>query len=120
VNTRARPTFTVTTFRLWSALLAWAAYFLLVYVAIALACERGFADLRILGVPVVPAVTGGTFLVAFGVTGAFAAAAHRRERQATTTARRFLEFVTCVLGMLALAAIAWTTLPPVLLDTGCA
>jgi hypothetical protein len=29
-------------------------------------------------------------------------------------------FVSIVLGWLALAALAWTTLPPLLLQTGCA
>jgi hypothetical protein len=116
----APRTFTRTTLLLWSALLAWAAYFLVLYIGIALACARGFADERILGVRFIPAMTIGAFLVALGASGAFAGAAWRRRQRAASPTQRFVGFVAAVLGLFALAAIAWTTLPPVLLHTGCA
>lgn len=114
-------TFTATTFLLWSALLTWAAYFLFVYVGIALACTRELAaDTRIAGFRLIPLVAGIAFVVALALTGAFTIAAWRRQRSTTTSSRRFIGFVSWVLGLLALAALAWTTLPPLLLDTGCA
>jgi hypothetical protein len=116
----ARRTFTATTFMLWSALLAWAAYFLILYVGIALACARGFADVRLLGVRFVPGLTVGAFLIALAITVALVAAAWRRQHGAPSPTQRFVGFLASVLGLLALAAIAWTTLPPILLHTGCA
>jgi hypothetical protein len=114
-------TFTATTFLLWSALLTWAAYFLFVYVGTALACARGLADdSRIAEFRLVPAAAGIAFVVALVVTVAFTVAAWRRRRSATAPSRRFVGFVSWALGLLALAALAWTTLPLLLLDTRCA
>lgn len=118
--TTGRRTFNVTVFLLWGTLLAWATYFLLLYVVIALACERGYADAQIAGFRLIPAAGVVGFVLALGVTGALAAAAWRRWHGATSANGRFLGFVAMALGLLALAALAWTTLPPVLLDTGCA
>jgi uncharacterized membrane protein len=112
--------FTATTLALWGALLAWGAYFLLVYVATALFCERGIADERVFGFRIIPAMVVAAFVVALGITGVLVGTAWRRQRAAGEASRRFLDFVASVLGLLALAALVWTTLPPILLDTGCA
>jgi hypothetical protein len=120
MRTDGLSTFTATTFVLWRALLTWAAYFLVVYVGVAVACERGFADLRVAGVRFVPLLVGATFAASLILTVWYTLAARRRYRTADSDSARFVGFVSSILGLLALAALAWSTLPPLLLDTGCA
>jgi hypothetical protein len=117
---RRSPTFTATTFFVWSALLIWVAGFLLVYVGIALACERGFADVEVAGIPFIPLLAAFAFAVTLALTIVVIRAARRRQRTASERTARFVGFVASVLGLLALAAIGWSALPPLLLFTGCA
>ncbi|HET7203380.1 MAG TPA: hypothetical protein VFI92_08430 [Steroidobacteraceae bacterium] len=70
---------------IWVGLLVWAAYFLAVYVFAALACERGFADVRIAGVRVVPFAAACGLLVTLTITVAVAVVAHRHLRSRTPT-----------------------------------
>jgi hypothetical protein len=113
--------FTVATLRLWGGLLVWAAYFLVVYVVAALACERGFADVHIAGVDVVTFVSAGGALVSFALTGALVAVTRRGARaDSARGGARFADRLGWTLGLLGLLAIAWTALPHLLLRTGCA
>ncbi|HEX5650948.1 MAG TPA: hypothetical protein VFX69_14925 [Steroidobacteraceae bacterium] len=112
--------FTSTMLRAWGGLLAWASYFLVVYVLVALACERGFADARIGGVAFVPFVAIAALLPALAVTVWLALSALRRARLDVAPAgSRFADFLGWALGALAVLALAWTALPSMLLRTGC-
>ena len=115
-----RRRFTNTMLRAWGGLLAWAGYFLLVYVLIALACERGFADARIGGVALVPFVAVTALVPALAVTVWLATWARRRARlEEAPAGSRFADFLGWALGALAVLALAWTALPSLLLRTGC-
>ena len=107
--------FTRTTFTLWASLLVWAALFLLVYVFVAVACERGFADREVLGVGIVTVVS-----LAAGVLAAVTIACVRRRTargadigQGSSTSR-FNRFVTAASAGLAGAAVLLLMLPPLL------
>jgi hypothetical protein len=112
--------FTPTVLFVWGGLLLWATYFLVLYMFVALACERGFADLRLLGVRIVPASAALGFAMTFAATAACMLAGHRRLRAEDEKAARFIGFLAWALGLLGLLALAWTVLPALLLRTGCA
>ncbi len=114
------PGFATATAWVWAGLLVWAGYFLAVYVFAALACERGFADVHVAGVPVVPFATACGLLVALASTGALAVAARRRLRSARPRVTPFADFLSWALALLGALALVWTALPPLLLQTGCA
>jgi hypothetical protein len=113
--------FTPTSFLLWSGLLIWAADFLLIYVIEAIACAKGFADAAILGIGIVPWTTLVCTLAATVATALTLRRCVRQARAAQSDERvQFTLFVTAATGGLALIAIAWTALPGLLLQTGCA
>ncbi|HET9693136.1 MAG TPA: hypothetical protein VFP48_02035, partial [Steroidobacteraceae bacterium] len=72
--------FGATTAWIAGGLLAWAAYFLAVYVFAALACERGFAQLRIAGFGIVPFAAACGLLATLAITVAVALSARRHTR----------------------------------------
>ena len=115
-----RERFTVSMLRLWSGLLVWAAYFLVVYVVAALACARGFAGVLVAGLDVVTLVTVAGLIVAIVATAALVLTTRRRERSQPADGARFADRLGWTLGLLALLAIVWTALPHLLLRTGCA
>lgn len=112
--------FTVAAFRLWGGLLVWAAYFLLVYVVAALACERGFADVRVAGIDVLPFVTVAGLALSVAATAALLIVTRRGARVEPGRGARFADLLGWTVGLLALLALAWTALPHLLLRTGCA
>lgn len=112
--------FTQSTLQLWGGLLVWAAYFLVLYVTVALACERGFADAQVAGIGLLPFVAAAGLLAAWASTGALVVAAHRRAREQHARGARFANLLGWTLGLLGLIATAWTALPLLLLGTGCA
>lgn len=113
--------FTPTALLIWSGLLVWAADFLFVYVFAAVACAQSFADARVFGVSVVAFATVLATIAALVATAAVIAYAWRRTRACRSDAReRFVLFLTMSLGAIALVAIVWSALPPLLLETGCA
>jgi hypothetical protein len=112
--------FTAAALRLWGALLVWFGYFLLVYVVAALACERGFADARVIGVGVVSLVSGVGLVLSLAATLALLAATRRGARDGPARGARFTDRLGWTLGLLALVALVWTALPHLLLRTGCA
>lgn len=113
--------FAPTAFFIWSGLLVWAADFLLVYVFAALACARGFAHLQIAGFSIVPFVTTLVSIVALLATAALMWPALRRARNGPSSDQhsQFILFLAIALSALALIAIVWTGLPPLLLRVGC-
>ena len=117
---RSEPRFTATTLRLWGGLLVWAGYFLGVYVVAALACERGFADVRVAGVDLVTLVSAGGCIVSLAGTGALIAVTRRGARAQAAQGAGFADRLGWTLGLLGLLAIVWTALPHLLLRTGCA
>lgn len=113
--------FTPTTFLLWSGLLIWAADFLLIYVIEAIACAKGFADVVILGLGVIPLATLFCSVAAAVATTVVVRRCVRQMRASQSDERvQFTLFITAATGGLALVAIAWTALPGLLLRTGCA
>jgi hypothetical protein len=113
--------FTPTTFFLWSGLLIWAADFLLIYVIEAIACAKGFAAARILGIGVIPLTTLICSAAAAAASALIVRHCVRRLSAARSDQRvQFTFFVTAATGALALIAILWTALPGLLLRTGCA
>lgn len=115
-----RPGFTSTAFFVWSGLLIWAAYFLFLYIFVALACARGFSDVRIAGLAIVPvvAVVGGALALLAAIAAAVRALRHLRTRDSTPTTR-FIASMALALSLLASIAIVWTLLPALLTRSGC-
>lgn len=107
--------FTPTALFIVGSLLVWMANFVVVYVIGALACARGFADIQILGLPIVSVATAASSLVAAIVTvvllrkGTIAL----RDRHASEQSR-FIGFVALMTSVLALIALVLVALPPLL------
>ena len=113
--------FTSTTFYIWSGLLIWMANFAFVYVFAALACARGFADVRLFGFGVVPLTTVVSCTLAAVATGAVMWLARQRiQKNARENEHsNFIRFVVMATGLLALIAMLYVLLPPGLLTTHC-
>jgi hypothetical protein len=109
--------FTPTTFFVWGGLLIWAADFLFVYVFAAVACARRFADAEIAGLRLVPVATSLASIAASIATLVLILRAVRRAHGGdyVDESSRFIQFLAIALGALALVAIAWTALPPLML-----
>jgi hypothetical protein len=105
--------FTSVTWLTFGSLLAWLSCFVSIYVLTALACARGWADLRFAGLGIVPATWALLLLVAAGCTGALATLALRRRRRAQgrDSNARFIDFLALSLGLFALFALLWMALP---------
>lgn len=102
--------FTTTTFLVVGGLLVWMANFVFVYVFAALACARGFADVNLLGLPVVPLAS----VLATLLAGAVTVAIVRRGRvlyRESDEHTRFIGFVTWAGGALALVALVLLVMP---------
>lgn len=99
-----------------AGLLIWAAHFAMVYMAHAVACERGLARTRLIGLPLVPvfifAVTAlalfGIAIVAWRAWGQLGGGAARAE---AFEEPRFLAWFTLAAAALAGLAIIWAGLP---------
>lgn len=89
----------------------WALHFLIIYAFAALACARGFAHAT-------PWVIGGTTAVAVTALIAIIVRALARARQGPLSGepQRFPYWSACGFAALALLAIAWETLPVLLLQ----
>lgn len=105
--------FASTTFLITGGLLVWMADFVFVYVFVAVACARGFADIVILGWPLVPVVTGVASLAAAVTTFWLILRGYKeKQRAAADEHARFLGFVTFATSGIALVALALLALPP--------
>lgn len=112
--------FTSTTFLLTGGLLVWIADFAFVYVFAAVACARGFADVDVLGLPIVPVVTTLASLCAGLATAWLLRRGYRiRSGPAIDESQSFIGFVALATCVIALIALAMLILPP-LLTSACA
>jgi hypothetical protein len=109
--------FTSTTLFIAGSMLIWLANFVVVYVIAALACARGFAAVRLLGLPIVPVLTIVSSIAAAVVTLLLlrrgAAALHDG---AQTAHARFIGFIVLASSVLALIALVLLALPPLLVS----
>jgi hypothetical protein len=112
--------FTPTVFFLTGGLLIWLANFVLVYGLAAVACARDFADARLAGVRLLPLTILGCNLLAGAATVILLLIARQRWRAERHDAHgRFLHFLilaTCVIAVLALWFLA---MPPLLIRDPC-
>jgi len=107
--------FTPTTLFIAGSLLVWMADFVLVYVFAALACARGFADVEVARLPIVPVVTTACSLAAGVITFVLLRKGFIAMRaDAASEHSRFLGFVTLTTSVLALISLVLIALPPLL------
>jgi hypothetical protein len=113
--------FTTTAFFIWCGLLIWTADFLFVYIFSALACARRFGDITVAGLPIVPVSTTLVSLVALTCTVAVMRVALKRERADSPSGEpsKLIRFLALALGALAVIAIVWSALPPLVLRSHC-
>ena len=109
----AAATFTRTTLRMFSGVLIWAAHFTVIYGFTALACARGFADAKWLGLDVVTSAIVAATALAAGAVLAFVVPAKRAGLD------NFENAMTAGAGALALLAIVWEGLVPVFIVPAC-
>lgn len=118
----ASPRFGRAMIRMLGGLLIWAVHFGVIYGLNALACARGFAELRWLGVGVVAWGIAIATVAALAAVLALTIAAvlnTRRPGVREDPASHFLEWMTAAFGGCATVAIVWDALP-VLLIPPCA
>lgn len=112
----AEQRFTSKTSLLFSGLLIWAAHFMFVYSANAVACERGLQDFQVLGIGLIPltvmvatlaalAAVGYVLLIAIGWLGPLHGEAHDDPSSA------FVRQITIVLSLISIVAITLSALP---------
>lgn len=106
-----------TAVRILSGVLIWGCHFLFIYATTAVVCARGWDAQRWLGVSLLPAVIGAATVAAGTIAGWMIARAVRsaRHRRTQDGSARFVDWITAALCALALVAIAWETLPLLLL-----
>lgn len=104
--------FTATSFLILGGLLVWMAAFVFVYVFVAVACAKGFADARLSGLPVVTLVTLSGSLLAGVATVLIVRRGYRLHRGPEMDEHtRFIGFVTFASGALALVALLLLVMP---------
>lgn len=113
MSDRGEHGFTTTTLFIVGSLLLWMANFVVVYVFAAVACARGFADLRALSVPIVPFVTILTSLATAVITVVLLRRGLALLRTAAASDHaRFIGFIAFMTSVLAIVALALLALPP--------
>ena len=98
---------------MFSGVIIWAVHFGLIYGYTALACARGFADTKWLGLSVVTAVIVAATVLAIGATLAFVVPAMRAGLGS------FENWMTAGIGAFALLAIVWEGFVPVFIVPVC-
>jgi hypothetical protein len=105
------PGFTGTVLRMFGGPVIWLLHFLTIYSLTALACQRGFATARWLGMEVVPLSIGiATFV-------ALAALSMLIVRALPSLHTDFADAMTVAASSLAALAITWETLPVYMVPT---
>ena len=105
--------FTPTSMLLVGGLLVWMATFTFLYVFAAVACAKGFADVRIAGLPLIPSVSVVTSLIAGAANVQLVRYGWRTHKQQTLDAHSsFIGFVTFATSALGLVALVLLVLPP--------
>lgn len=107
-----------------AGMLVWAIHFGAVYVATAIACARGFAELVVAGLPLIPAMVLGATALALAAVGWIAARAYRRLRSDLSGEDgeddpQFLIWFTLAVALASALAIVWEGIP-VLIVGACA
>ncbi|MBL6455270.1 hypothetical protein JMJ55_08050 [Belnapia sp. T6] len=107
-----------------AGLIVWAAHFGLIYGANAVACARGLAGGRWLGLPLVPALVLGLTALALLAVAVIGLRAWQRlegglSGQEGENEPRFMVWLTLAIALLSALAILWEALP-VLLVPACA
>src|SRR3990170_6969517 len=98
--------FAPTTFLITGGLLIWMTNFMFVYVFAAVACARGFAQLRLANLPIIPVVTTMAVLLAGAATIELLRQGVKRLRAAGGDEHtRFIGFVTLATSAIALVAL---------------
>jgi hypothetical protein len=92
--------------RMVAGALVWALHFLSIYVFAALACARGFADVRWLGIGVVSWTIGAATALALAALAIIVVGVMRGARPIG-----FNDWVSASVAALAAVAIVWETLP---------
>ena len=97
-------------------LLVWAAHFAIAYGFTAIACAKGFAAVRVLGIGIIPFVIGAATLLAWAATGvvlwsAISSTVQQRSPQYSEVTEKFLQYITAVIAVLSIVAIGWKALP---------
>lgn len=107
--------FTSTAMLLVGGLLVWLATFTFLYVFAAVACAKGFADVRIGGLPLIPSVSVATSLIAAVVNVWLVKYGWRKQRMLDPHSS-FIGFVTLATSALGLVALLLLALPPLLVQ----
>ena len=97
--------------------LAWGAQFTIVYMAVSVACSRGWGSARLLGLPALPAVIVLTTLAALAAASALLMLGLRRRAGDLAGSREFLNTVTILVSALSMVAIVYNALPGLLLPS---
>lgn len=98
----------------FGGLIVWAAHFTVAYIAVALICARP-TDMRILGLPLGPAsVIAASLVAALAILGLLLAS-RRVEAGHDGPPAIFLRATAVAVALLSLLAVAWNTLPVLLL-----
>jgi len=112
-----RHPFTSTTLLIAGGLLAWLAEFVFVYGFAAVACARGFADVSLLGLPIVPVLTIVTSLVTAAITVMLVRRGRRLQSElGADDHSRFIGFVIVASGGIALIALVLLVLPAIVVS----
>lgn len=103
-----------------SAMIVWAAHFLIVYGAQATACARGGAGATLFGQPMVPALVLGSTALSLVVVGGIGLRAWRRLRSGLSGQEgedkpQFTVWMTAAIALLAALAIVWEAVPAFIL-----
>lgn len=117
----AERRFTAKTFFLFGGLLIWAAHFMFVYSANAVACARGLEDVTVMGAGLIPFTVAIATLAALLAAGnVLATALAWRGPLASEPhddpATAFLRQVTVVLALLSMIAIVLSALPSLIVQ----
>jgi hypothetical protein len=109
--------FTPTSMLLVGGLLVWMAAFTFLYVFAAVACAKGFADVQIVGLPMIPSVSIATSIIAAAANVKLVMYGWRSRKQRTLDAHSsFIGFVTLATSGLGLVALVLLVLPPLLVQ----
>jgi hypothetical protein len=99
-----------------AGLLLWSVHLMVVYSVHALACARGFADVRVAGMNLVPFSIGLATALALGGCAAVLCVALRDLREArgeddSVASKRFLTYTSSTIAGFSMLAIVWVALP---------
>ncbi|NNM75195.1 hypothetical protein [Enterovirga aerilata] len=98
--------------------LAWGAQFAILYMAVSVACARGWGSAKLLGLPALPAVIVLSTLAALAAAAALLLLGLKRRKDTGLTASQdFLNNVTILVSALSLVAIVYNALPGLLLPS---